>query len=389
MLKDFFQFGKCKDGCACRVAAVVLNCPVGLEAARLFEKQAGATVAADASVGAGQVWNKPVVPVYVIEDQVVPANSPEISEQQQEMAAFARSYGCEYVYGQAMAPHYLLNGRLQSGQVVIGSDPDLTMLGAVGSLGIALPATQLCEAMATGTVEMPVVQEYVVCVRGELPDKLDIRNAAQQLVHELADKIKKHTVLEIYCESLLTLDEKMLLCGWSQRLGHLSTLIVEEKPAHIDYVLRLDKLQAAGSSTDVKLVNAVYIGGSYGGNLEAIRQTARLVAGQQIAYKVRLSVAPASAEIYAAAASAGYLTAIIEAGGMILNQCALPPVQARIGEGEVLVSNDSHAEPDYAGVGGTVYLTSTKNAVEAALTGKVGVDKLIGLADNPLKGGEA
>lgn len=305
--------------------------------------------------------------VFVIEDQVVPANSPEVSEAQQKMAAFARNYGTEYCYGQAFASHYLADAVLQGGEVVVSADKDILMVGAVGALGIALSAAGLAEALTKGELELADVQTYGIKIVGKLAEQADIGDAARKLVGEL-QVLPSNAIIEFYTEVALSLSEKMILCGYCQKLGALSARFVE-KLDKADYVLDLGEAKSASLNMTV---NAVFIGGAYGGTLEAIKKTAELVAGKEMADKVRLSVAPASAKIYIEAANAGYIETIINAGGLVLNQCALPPVQARIGAGEVMLSNDIHAEQDYAGEGGIIYVTSTEMAVKAALAGRIG-----------------
>ena len=305
--------------------------------------------------------------VFVIEDHIVPANAPEVSEAQQQMAAFARRYETEYIYGQAFASHYLVDNVLKGDEIVVSADKDILMVGAVGAMGVALPAEELAEALIKGELEIADIQTYSIKIIGKLSEQTDIRAAACKLVQAL-QAVPCNTVIEFLAATPLSLSEKMILCGYCQKLGAVSAkFVAEQKQA--DYVLDLSEVRAESLAT---VVNAVFIGGAYGGTLEAIKTTAELVAGQEIADKVRLSIAPASARIYLEAADAGYLEAIVDAGGLVLNQCALPPVQARIAAGEVMLSNDIHDEQDYAGEGGKIYLASTETAVKAALTGRIG-----------------
>ena len=92
--------------------------------------------------------------VLVIEDQIVPANSPEVSEAQQQMWSFARENGTEYVYGQAMASHYLVDNVLQGQELVLSADKDIMMIGAVGALGIYVEPEELAEYLISGNIEL-------------------------------------------------------------------------------------------------------------------------------------------------------------------------------------------------------------------------------------------
>ena len=120
-------------------------------------------------------------------------------------------------------------------------------------------------------------------------------------------------------------------------------------------------------------IKSVFIGGTTGGTLKELAQAASMLKGRKIAYGLRLIVAPADADTYIKAATAGYLTDVLEVGGLVINHCGSPEVQGRIGKTEVMVSNDLENKPGYAGFETSkTYLTSTKAAVEAALLGTLG-----------------
>lgn len=314
--------------------------------------------------------------VYVIQDQVIPPNSPEISEEQHRLADFAKKYGTPYFYGSVMGCHYLTTEIVAAGDVVVANDPDIFMVGAKGALGIVLGAEEMADALAKGNLELPDYKSFTIELRGSLSKELDMRAVGITLAEIFQPQVNNKTILQfIDCTaSGLKLEEKMLLCGWCQRMGSVSVRFIDKGTCDIGIDLAdIEKgyvLPAA--STFGKEVVAVYIGGSHGGFLEDVRLTAEMVAGKQLPRNMRLSIAPASSEVYYTAATAGYLTTIMEAGGIILNQCARPPEQARIGAGEILVSNDVHDEPDYAGKDGQVVLTDTRTAVEIALNGYLG-----------------
>lgn len=63
----------------------------------------------------------------------------------------------------------------------------------------------------------------------------------------------------------------------------------------------------------------------------------------------------------------------MDAGGLVLNQCADPEIQGRVGMGETMVSNDWKNMPGYAGYEDSqTILTDTTTAIQAALTGQIG-----------------
>lgn len=341
---------------------ILLNNPASLEAIEIFQ-------------ASGVALSHPER-IIVLQDQIIPPNSPEVSAAQRRLAEFANSYGCSYLYGMAMAGPYLTQELVLPGKVVVGCDRDLIMVGAKGALGILLSPQELAEVLATGEVELGETEELEICLMGGLQQGLDMRDAAMTLVKYLKTKVNAQTVITFADNSDgLSLEDKMLLCGWCQRLGIRAALFqdrVNSLENSISFNLSNVRRCVWGAEVDSREVASVFLGGSHGGYLKDIKLAAELLDGKKIARKVRLSVAPASAEIYYLAATAGYLTKIMQAGGLVLNQCAIPPVQARIGAGELLVSNDIHDELNYAGQGGNILLTDTTTAVELALKGYIG-----------------
>ena len=117
-------------------------------------------------------------------------------------------------------------------------------------------------------------------------------------------------------------------------------------------------------------ISAVFIGGAQGGFLEDIRHAADIIRGEHVSDGVRLSVAPATAEVYKKAADLGYIKDIMDAGGIFLNQCADPSYKAKAGKGEILLTNDNKDYGDE--IEAAVFHVSTERAANAAVRGYIG-----------------
>ena len=202
--------------------------------------------------------------VLVIEDQIVPANSPEVSAAQQQMAAFARSYGTEYIYGQAFAGHYLVDEVLKGSEVVVSADKDILMVGAVGVLGICVAPEKLAECLVSGNIELDISDTVYVKIVGDL--QTDSRDAARYIVEKLQGIRKNAMVCFIDASGALTVTDKMLLCGYCQKLGVVSARFIE-RSYEAASIIDLSSVKAELPSA---AVDAVFIGGAYGGTLEAI-----------------------------------------------------------------------------------------------------------------------
>lgn len=310
--------------------------------------------------------------VLVRIDHKVPPNAPEESLLQRQLMEAAKRQGLSFAYGRGMAAHEAAS-RVQAGDVVLACDPDVLMVGAKGALGLCVSREEMAKALASDAWIARESRLLRISFVGEMASDVDARDVGRMLISRLAGRVTTDSVL-VFCGGDFSLEERMILCGMMQKLGVRSALFRAFSGAGervIDLAeVRPSLLLPDGRVTEGRLscgVQAVFVGGAYGGFLKDMEILAKALRGKRIARGVRLSVAPASAEVYEEAASLGYLAAIMEAGGLVLSQCATPDYEARIGEAERMISNDIHNEAGYAG--GEVFLSSTRAQAEAALTG--------------------
>lgn len=310
--------------------------------------------------------------VLVRIDHKVPPNAPEESLLQRQLMEEAKRQGLSFAYGRGMAVHEAA-ARSQAGDVVLACDPDVLMVGAKGALGLCLSRQEMAKALASDAWMARESRPLRISFMGKMASDVDVSDVGRMLISCLAGRVTADTVL-VFCGGDFSLEERMILCGMMQKLGVRSALFRAFSGAGervIDLAeVRPSLLLPDGRVTEGRLscgVQAVFVGGAYGGFLKDMEILAKALRGKRIARGVRLSVAPASAEVYEEAASLGYLAAIMEAGGLVLSQCATPDYEARIGAAERMISNDIHNEAGYAG--GAVFLSSTRAAAEAALSG--------------------
>ena len=310
--------------------------------------------------------------VLVRIDHKVPPNAPEESLLQRQLMEEARRRRLSFAYGRGMAAHEAAS-RAQAGDVVLACDPDVLMVGAKGALGLCVSQEEMAKALASDTWTDRAPSPFRISFVGEIASDVDVRDVARMLISRLAGRVTADSVL-VFRGGDFSIEERMILCGMMQKLGARSALFqafsgageCEIALAEVRPSLLLPDGRVTEACPSVS-VQAVFVGGAYGGFLKDMEILAEMLKGKRIARGVRLSVAPASAEVYEEAASRGYLAVIMEAGGLVLSQCATPDYEARIGEAERMISNDIHNEAGYAG--GAVFLSSTRAQAEAALTG--------------------
>lgn len=310
--------------------------------------------------------------VLVRIDHKVPPNAPEESLLQRQLMEAARGQGLSFAYGRGMAAHEAAS-RAQAGDVVLACDPDVLMVGAKGALGLCVSQEEMAKALASDTWMDRESRPLRISFVGERASDVDARDVGRMLISHLAGRVTGDRVL-VFHGGDFSIEERMILCGMMQKLGARSALFrafsgageCEIALAEVRPSLLLPDGRVTEACPSVS-VQAVFVGGAYGGFLKDMEILAEMLKGKRIARGVRLSVAPASGEVYEEAASLGYLAAIMEAGGLVLSQCATPDYEARIGAAERMISNDIHNEAGYAG--GAVFLSSTRAAAEAALSG--------------------
>ena len=319
--------------------------------------------------------------VRMVVDRAVPPHDPSVSLAQRELMDFAKKNHISFVYGQGMAAH-VLEKEWQPEELVLGCDADIFMAGGQGAIPLCLTPGAMAAALSQKEWQVEAGPLLAIEVKGHLSEGVSVSDAARKILSDWKGRCPQGAVIAFLGNgAVLSKEEWMVLCGAMQKLPVRTACRMisnwQEKPK---YTLDLAQVQpsldvGAGHIVEnlpQQSVQAVFIGGAYGGSLSDIKVVADRLRGRCLAYGVRLSVAPASAKIYEQAADSGYLTDIMEAGGLVLNQCAVPKEQAMIGDGELLLSNDIHNEENYAGKGGIVYLASAETAVEAALTGHIG-----------------
>ena len=334
---------------------------------------------------------KPAVATVVVVDQTVPPNSPEVSSLHKALREKAEEEQIPFYYGKGMCGNLLADGILKPGQRAVTCDKAAGAAGAIGAQVTCADEIQLKQVLETGELLLEEPEngalKETVKLTGKLPEGLSAKDLALNLVKELGTENVAGKLVTLTGDALedMDLSEKMVLCGVLEKAGATAVTVENagEEKADVEFDAAQTKELAAlpGGYKEfavleelpVTAVKSVFVGGTTGGNLKDLETVSSMLKGRKIAYGLRLVVAPSDADTYIKAATAGYITDILEAGGIVINHCGNPEVQGRIGKTEVMVSNDLENKPGYAGFETSkTYLTSTKAAVEAALLGTLG-----------------
>lgn len=338
---------------------------------------------------------KPAVPTVVVIDQVLPPNSPEVSKLHKELREKAMKENIPFYYGKGMCGLLLVSGLLKPGQTAVVCDKAAAAAGALGAEVYCADEKGLEAILETGELPLETEEEAVISLRGSLKEGVSAKDLALYLVKKAGTAQIKNKLLKLKEDPAGTLDQeqKMTVCALLVQIGAVSATFEDSEAGELlaADLSEVEVLAALPSTYEhieplgnipPEEVKSVFIGGTTGGRLSDLEKTASAVKGRTIAYGRRLVVAPADAETYVKAADAGYITDIMEAGGVVINHCGNPKVMGRIGKQETMVSNDLENAPEYAGFDTSrVYITSTEAAVEAALSGSIGLKEVVQAAE--------
>lgn len=324
----------------------------------------------------------------ILADQTVPPNSIEASALWRQLMKLSDEQNIPMLAGKIRTAAYVAEN-IKDGQIVTGFNKEVLAAGARGAAGISVAdEEELLSVFETGTLHTMVPHRVRVCFK-----KADgiscFKSAALRLAAVMDEECPKGKMAVLDGDIWEIAKDKRVegLTGFIMFLaaqGVASTVAAKgldaEKEVYVS--LRQEALAALKNSFDhiipveemePEKVNVVFIGGSTGGTFDKIERLAQAVKGKKIAYGLRLTVSPASIEVYSQIAAKGYIGDIMEAGGLVLNQCADPEIQGRVGMGETMVSNDWKNMPGYAGYENSqTILTDTTTAIQAALTGQIG-----------------
>jgi 3-isopropylmalate/(R)-2-methylmalate dehydratase large subunit len=122
-------------------------------------------------------------------------------------------------------------------------------------------------------------------------------------------------------------------------------------------------------------IDQAYIGACVGAKLDDLAMAAEILRGRRVAPGVRLLVAPASAQVTRDAAAAGVLTALLDAGAILLpsgcGACAGYGA-GLLGEGDVCISTTNRNFKGRMGDKGSfVYLANPYSVAAAAVAGRI------------------
>jgi len=341
-------------------------------------------------------------------DHVAPASNLATAEGQVRARRFVQQQGIPHFYDvgcgvchQLMVEEHLVD----PGMVAIGSDSHSTTYGAIAAFGTGMGTTDIALAFATGRTWMRVPETVRVDLVGQLPEGVDAKDLALNLLREVRADGFTYRAVEFHGVSTLSLASRMTLSSMTTEMGAKvgisvpdartrafasvpDWLAVQEGATYLDRLTvdlgsveplvacppRVDDVVPARALADVQ-VDQVFLGTCTNGRLQDMQAAANILRGRQIAKRVRLLVVPASRAALQGAVADGTLATLLDAGATI-GPAGCGPCIGRhlgvLGAGEVCFSTSNR---NFSGRMGSpqaeIYLGSPQTAAATALRGRI------------------
>ncbi|MCD7779261.1 MAG: 3-isopropylmalate dehydratase large subunit [Candidatus Gastranaerophilales bacterium] len=365
-------------------------------------------------IGADKVFDKSRV--VFVPDHFVPNRDIKSAEQVKQIREFVQAQGIENFFevGRMGIEHALLpdKGIVTAGDIVIGADSHTCTYGALGAFSTGMGSTDIACAMASGDTWLKVPSAIKVEFNGKLNKWVSAKDLILYLIGNIGVDGALYKTLEIGGSTIreLPMDGRFTICNMAIEAGAKNGIIEpdditkeylenrsirpykfykSDENAEYERVIKFnaeeiepvvafphlpENIKPVSKAGDIKINQAV-IGSCTNGRLSDIKAAAEILKGRKVHKDVRLIVFPATQQIYLEALKAGYIEAIIEAGGAVSTPTCGPCLGGHCGilaAGERAISTTNRNFVGRMGhVESEVYLSSPYIAAASAILGRI------------------
>lgn len=374
-----------------------------------FEKEAGENAG---------VWDPDKVAFTF--DLQAPAHSEKVAVNQKIIRQFAKKQGIKRVFDVncGIGQHVMLEaGMIKPGDVVLGTDSHMNLLGAVGAFATGVGNTDIVASWINGTNWFRVPETMKISVAGKFQKGVSMRDLLTRIVGDLGAGGMDFLAVEFVGETIenSSLAERITLCSmvtemsgkvpiimpngevlkWlSERAGPLAGERARQLSADPDaeYCASLgydvsdlppmtscpdapDNVKPVSGAAGEK-IDQVHIGSCSNGRFEDIEAAFEVFAagGYKVSPDVRVIITPSTREVQIAAAKAGMIEKFLEGGVIFTNPtCSLCTAEhyGVLPGGDVGCSTTNRNFIGKVGKGSHTYLMSPMSAMAAAVRGVI------------------
>ncbi len=365
-----------------------------------------------------KVWNPDKI-AYTFDLQA-PSHSEKVSNNQKIIREFAKRQGIGHLFdiNHGIGQHVMLEaGLIKPGDVVLGTDSHMNLLGAVGAFATGVGNSDVAAAYVNGISWFRVPETMKIEITGKFQKGVSMRDLLTRIVGDLGADGMDFLAVEFSGETVenATLANRITLCSMVTEMSGKVPLImpngevlewlvgrageeVRERVAalsadadaeycnvlHYD-VSELEPLASCPDAPDnVKPVrevagthvDQVHIGSCSNGRYEDIKEAydVLIAAGGKVNPSTRVIITPCTTEVQLECVKNGLVQAFLEAGIVFTNPtCALCTAEhyGALPAGDVGVATNNRNFIGKVGKGSHTYLLSPMAAMATAVRGEI------------------
>ena len=365
-----------------------------------------------------RVWDPDKV-AYTFDLQA-PSHSEKVSNNQKIIREFAKRQGIRHLFdiNHGIGQHVMLEaGLIKPGDVVLGTDSHMNLLGAVGAFATGVGNSDVAASYINGTSWFRVPETMKIEVNGTFQKGVCMRDLLTKIVGDLGAGGMDYLAVEFTGETIdnANLAERITLCSMVTEMsgkvplimpsGEVLTWMVERAGTEVlDRVKNLsadpdaayckvlsynvDDLVPMASCPDAPdnvkpvteiagtHVDQVHIGSCSNGRYEDIKAAydVLMASGGRVSPNTRVIITPSTTEVQLQCVKNGLAAAFLEAGVVFTNPtCALCTAEhyGALPSGDVGVATNNRNFIGKVGKGSHTYLLSPMAAMATAINGYI------------------
>lgn len=364
-------------------------------------------------LGGTKVFDPTRVAMFL--DHAPNSHTAAVAEMHQRMQTFAEEQGITlYPAGRGIS-HQVLpeEGHAIPGRIIIGSDSHTCTAGAFNLLGTGVGSTDLAVSMMLGKLWFKVPETIRFRISGALPEGVYSKDLVLHLIALVGADGATYKAVEYLGPTIsgLSIEARMTMTNMAVEMGAKFGLM-EADQTTIDYLRtrtdahfetytsdgdatfvadhavdaaslvplvalppNLDRVAAVDEVGDVRIQHAT-IGTCSNGQLDDLREAARVLRGRRLASGMKLFVTAASARAYHRARAEGLVDLFTDAGAVIgtsgCSGCTGASGFGVPGDGENMITS---ANRNFVGRTGNnkaqIYLASPATVIASAIEGRI------------------
>ena len=314
-------------------------------------------------IGASQIWapEKVVIPI----DHWVPASDEKSAILHAVIRQFVKKHHLRYFYeiGNHGISHQILveQGHVLPWDVVVGTDSHTNMAGALGTFAAGVGPTEMAAIFATGKIWFRVPESMRFIVNGRLRPPVSSKDLVLKIIGTIGDDGARYRAVEFEGEAIRAMEvwERLTLTNMTTEMGAKTGIIApDEKTKRYleaedikngrrgELAGRMDLAPDPGAKYHTTLefdasslvplvakppspdnvvpvtevegtrVDQVFLGSCTNARIEDLRIAATILRGKHIAEGIRMTVFPASTDVYKMALREGLIEIFTDAGAI-------------------------------------------------------------------------